>query len=166
MRSGTERAMEEEMFSNLGFAAASTEEPFGFEMRLVRADSQAPVRNRVRSVNWRCENVKWKRVKARPGEEVVMAQSWVLVEETTRATTMWLFVLPCRRTSLLIGSWAASARVRSILNCQQAATSRWQVVGLSVAQVLLCPHRPPPHCCRSRTTPRTQGDMPTPSAYG
>jgi hypothetical protein len=37
-RWGVERAVEEEMFSRLGFAAASAEEVVGFEVRLVGAE--------------------------------------------------------------------------------------------------------------------------------
>jgi hypothetical protein len=46
---------------------------------------QAPVQGRVRSVDWRRESEEWKGVNARPGGEVVMAQSWAPVVEADQA---------------------------------------------------------------------------------
>ena len=73
------------MFTGFRLAAASTHGSFGSKCALYAPRSQAPVRSRVRSVNWRCESEEWKRVKARPGGEVVMAQSWAPVVEADQA---------------------------------------------------------------------------------
>ena len=53
----------------------------GSKCALYAPRSQAPVRSRVKSVDWRRESEEWKRVKARPGGEAVMARSWAPVGE-------------------------------------------------------------------------------------
>ena len=61
--------------------AARAEESSRFKCALYVPRSQTQVRSRVRRVDWRRESVEWKRVKAKPGREVVMARSWAPVGE-------------------------------------------------------------------------------------
>ena len=73
------------MFSGFWLPAASAKEPFGIEMRLVCVEIASAGPSLVRRVDWRRESEEWKRVKVRPGGEVVIARSWAPVGDSDQS---------------------------------------------------------------------------------
>ena len=117
------------------------------------------VQSRVKSIDCRRESEEWKRVKARPGGEVMMARSWAPVEDDNQSSNQAAFCAALKAdqpAERVLGS-KCTCRIDPKLSAGGNVERR--VKSLSAALVLLRLHHPCPRCCcRLCTCPQAQGD--------